>query len=105
MFVLHVYNGMCVHFLSTELHVFSGPEVSDQSVHSHTAGPHHSLPCTGSSGKTRAHTYTSRQILTQDLSTFRLQNTTEEFSMGCGLVNKKEQVYLDLLGLLLFSLQ
>lgn len=51
MFVPHVYNGMCVHFLFTELHVFSGPEVSDQSVHSHTAGPHHSLPCTGGSGK------------------------------------------------------
>lgn len=45
------------HFLSTELHVFSGPEVSNQSVHSHTAGSHHSLPCTGSSGKTHAHTH------------------------------------------------
>lgn len=53
MFVLHVTKGVCLNFLSTELHVLSGPEVSDQSVHSHTAGPHHSLPCTGSSGKTR----------------------------------------------------
>lgn len=43
-------------FLSAELHVFSGTEVSDQSVNSHTAGPHHSLPCTGGSGNTHSHT-------------------------------------------------
>lgn len=57
-FVLHVSNDALVDFLSTELHVFSGLEVSDQSVYSHTAGPHHSLPCTGGSGKTHAHTST-----------------------------------------------
>lgn len=38
-------------FLSPELHVFSGLEVFDQPVYSHTAGPHHCLPCTGSPGK------------------------------------------------------
>lgn len=38
-------------FLSPELHVFSGPEVFDQPVYSHTAGPHHRLPCAGSPGK------------------------------------------------------
>lgn len=43
-------------FLSAELHVFSGAEVSDQPVNSHTAGPHHSLPCTGGSGNTHTHT-------------------------------------------------
>lgn len=60
MFVLHVPKSVYVNFLSAELHVFSGPEVSDQPVHSHTAGPHHSLPCTGSSGKTHALTSTRR---------------------------------------------
>lgn len=57
-FVLHVFKDALVNFLSTELHVFSGFEVSDQSVYSHSAGPHHSLPCTGGSGKTHAHTST-----------------------------------------------
>ena len=42
-------------FLSAELHVFSGAEVSDQPVNCHTAGPHHSLPCTGGSGNTHPH--------------------------------------------------
>lgn len=36
--------------LFAELHVFSGPEVSNQSVHSHPAGSHHSLPRTWGSG-------------------------------------------------------
>lgn len=49
-----------MHFLSAELHVFSGLEVSDQSVYSHTAGPHHSVPRTGSSGKAHARTSTGR---------------------------------------------
>lgn len=44
-------NNVCVHFVSAELHVFSGPKVSDQPVHCHTAGTHHSLPRTGGSGK------------------------------------------------------
>lgn len=42
-----------VTFLSTEFHVFSGLEMPDQSLDSHTAGPHHSLPCAGGSGNTR----------------------------------------------------
>lgn len=62
MIVLHVFNDVCtcVIFLPAELHVFSGPEVSDQPVHSHTAGPHHSLPCSGGSGKNK-HTYRHRR--------------------------------------------
>lgn len=38
-------------FLSPELHVLSGLEVSDQPVHSHPAGPHHRLPRTGGPGE------------------------------------------------------
>lgn len=53
-------NDAFVVFLSAELHVFSGLEVSDQSFYSHTAGPHHSLPRTGSPGKTHARASTGR---------------------------------------------
>lgn len=69
------------HYLSTELHVFSGPEVSDQPVNSHTSGPHNSLPRQRGSGKT--HTSTDIYTMTQTRGLIVIQGNSLALQLIC----------------------